>query len=121
MSRTPRRDPHPRDSPTSPSAPTNSASSPPRGPGRSPNLTGQRLADARAALKQAGLVAATAAGGTVGVETAQDASPGTRIESCTTIILTIQPTDEPRPAPAEHRIALTVTKSLSDGDVRSAV
>ena len=79
------------------------------------------MAAARAALQQAGLVAATAAAGTAGVETAQDPSPGTRVEPCTTIILTIQPTDDSTPAPTEHRVALTVTKSLSDGDVRYAV
>ena len=84
-----------------------------------PDLTGQSVVNARAALQQAGLTVAT---GATGVVAGQDTSPGTRVDPGATITLTLRPrSDDPKPPVTEHQVALTVTKSLSDGDVRNAV
>jgi len=87
-----------------------------------PNVTGQSVADARAALQQAGLTVATATAGTTGIVTEQDASPGARVDPGTAITLTLRPrADDPKPSPTEHQVALTVTRSLSDAEVREAI
>ena len=87
-----------------------------------PSLIGRSAAEARAALQQTGLIATTAAAGATGVVVEQDPSPGTRLEPGTTITLTLRSrvTDR-KPKPTEHQVALTITKSLSDGDVRNAI
>jgi len=87
-----------------------------------PNVTGQSVADACAALQQAGLAVATTTAAATGIVTEQDASPGAHVDPGTTITLTLQPqTDDPEPSPTEHQVALTITKSLSDAEVRNAI
>ena len=87
-----------------------------------PDLTGRSVAAARAALQQAGLTVATAAAGAAGVVAEQDTSPGTRVDPGTTITLTLHPkVHDPKPTPTEHQVALTVTKSLSNSEVRDAI
>ncbi|MYB24421.1 MAG: DUF499 domain-containing protein [Acidimicrobiia bacterium] len=115
---------------------------PARGQVEVPDVTGKTAAAARAALEQAGLTVATApAAATVGVTegdpsgsgvapagaaaggfvTRQDLRQGTRVEAGTTITLTLEPKPEsPKPA-SEHQVALTVSRSLSDADVRRAI
>ncbi|MYA16109.1 MAG: DUF499 domain-containing protein [Gammaproteobacteria bacterium] len=95
---------------------------PPKGQVEVPNVTGQSVADARAALQQAGLTVATATAGATGVVTEQDASPGAHVDPGATITLTLQPkAADPKPSPTEHQVALTITKSLSDAEVRNAI
>jgi hypothetical protein len=87
-----------------------------------PDLIGQSAANARSALERAGLAATTAVGGSVGVVSEQAPPAGTRVEPDATITITLQPTGEkPQPRPTEHQVALTITKSLSDKDVRNAI
>lgn len=87
-----------------------------------PNLIGRTAADARSALEQAGLMTKTALAGSTGVVAAQAPTPGTRVESGATITMTLQPTGEkPQSAPTEHQVTLTITKSLSDDEVRNAI
>ena len=87
-----------------------------------PNLIGQSAQAARAAFQQAGLTATTATPGAAGVVAEQDPAPGARVEPGTTITLTLRPTaTDPKPSPTEHQVALTITKSLSDSEVRNAI
>ena len=87
-----------------------------------PNVIGQSAADARAALQQAGLTVATVAAVTTGVVAEQDTSPGTRVDPGTTITIALHPkADDPKPSPTEQQVALTVTRSLSDSEVREAI
>ena len=86
-----------------------------------PDLIGQTAAAARAAFQQAGLTA-TALPRAAGVVAEQDPAPGTRVDPGTTITLTLRPTAaDPEPSPTEHQVALTITKSLSDSEVRIAI
>ena len=87
-----------------------------------PNLIGQSAADARAALQQAGLIAATAAATTTGVVVKQDTPQGTRVDPGTAVTFTLQPkAADPKPSPTEHQVSLTITRSLSDDEVRNAI
>ena len=87
-----------------------------------PNLIGRSATDARAALQQAGLTVAAAAAGAAGVVAEQDTSPGKRVDPGTTITLTLHTeAHDLKPSPTEHQVALTITKSLSDSEVRYAI
>ena len=87
-----------------------------------PNLIGRTVADARSALEQAGLTTTTALAGSTGLIADQAPTPGTPVEPGTTVTLTLQPTAaDPKPPPTEHQVALTITKSLSDAEVRNAI
>lgn len=87
-----------------------------------PSLIGQSAANARTALQEAGLRGDNAADAVSGNVIEQDPSPGTHVRLGTTITLTVQPAGiPPKPAASEHQVALTITKSLSDSDVRHSI
>ena len=96
---------------------------PSKGQVEAPNVVGRTAADARAALEQAGLTVATAGAAATGAVASQDISPGTRVDPGTTITITLKPTTGPgpKPRPTEHQVALTITKSLSDRQIRDAL
>lgn len=86
-----------------------------------PNLMGRSAADAQTTLQQAGLKVDIPAVVATGDVVQQDPTPGTRVGPGTTITLTLQPPGiPPKPAAAEHQVALTITKSLNDSYVRQA-
>ena len=87
-----------------------------------PSLIGRTAADARSALEQAGLSATFPVSGTAGLVVEQTPAAGTRVEGGTTVGVTLRPTTaKPKPRSSEHQVALTITSSLSDADVRNAV